>query len=427
MVAKAFPKTFLLGFFVLKNIFVWTLNLCLFWFDLIMQLTSAVEVRKSIILAVPKSRCIACGRWDLSGWWGQREKGEKRRQTSELSNFKWTCHQGTISKGKQSSNHHFSADVRVFGRVMWVEGNDHYFLYDFLSFGILKIRSLKFQPGRGGLGLGVGGSEKVRSPNVATDCWVERLKGRFFFQRFLFVCVVKSYYHVMPSNLKWSKHLRFFIPIFSEKSPQVMKYNSWWVIYLDSHPFLCYALFTKIFKSNISTTYVALALWPCHQWWVPKSLRACFDLRTFRWISGGNLGAGSHQTKHFSIFKTRQPSEILLTWEKKGRFFGRWENPEKKCPKMVWQILQRGFTEASRPKHLPIFWTSAVRSSRQTRVLRFGEGSWESRFGVWRPVGKGEKSYPFVEQDHFVFVDSFFRLKSSHKPSRFQKQEAFPY
>lgn len=102
----------------------------------------------------------------------------------------------------------------------------------------------------------------------------------------------------------------------------------------------------------------------------------------------------------FQSSKQDAAAKVLWPAQKQGGF-GRWENPEKKCPKMVRQILQRGLTEASRPKHLPIFWTSTLGSSRQTRVPRFGEGSWESRFGVWRPVGKGEKSYPFVEQDHW--------------------------
>ena len=55
-----------------------------------MQLTSSVEVRQSIILAVPKSPC-SLHLWSLRSvrQVGPGEKGEKSGQTSDLSNFEF--------------------------------------------------------------------------------------------------------------------------------------------------------------------------------------------------------------------------------------------------------------------------------------------------------------------------------------------------
>jgi len=74
----------------------------------------------------------------------------------------------------------------------------------------------------------------------------------------------------------------------------------------------------KKIKSNISTASQALWLHITHGGSKKKS-EGLFRLGNF-WV---NVGAGSHQTKIYSSFKTRQLSDFFGPEQKREWFFGR--------------------------------------------------------------------------------------------------------
>ena len=101
------------------------------------------------------------------------------------------------------------------------------------------------------------------------------------------------------------------------------------MIYLDSHPFFvlcCHALFTKIFKSNISIA--SQALWPWHSVHIThggskKKSEGLFRLGKFR------VGMWPPEaTKRKFIQASKQDNQAKFFWpeKKRGWFFGRWEN-----------------------------------------------------------------------------------------------------
>ena len=175
-----------------------------------------------------------------------------------------------------------------------------------------------------------------------------------------------------------------------------MKSNSWWVIYLDSHPFFVLCFVHQNFQIKHLNNLCGIGPLAMSPMVGPKKSEGLFRLGNFQVNFGWEFGCRKPPNETFFNLQNKTTKRNSFDLRKKGGGFLEDEKtPKKKCPKMVRQILQRGLTEASRPKHLPIFWTSALGSSRQTRVLRFGEGSWESRFGVWRSVGKGEQLISF--------------------------------
>ena len=146
-------------------------------------------------------------------------------------------------------------------------------------------------------------------------------EGSFFFQRFLFcLCgqIMLSYYiQVIWNDPNISG---FSSPIFSGKFPEgdeiqlligdLFQFPSIFCVMLSC---FVHQNFQIKYLNSLSNS-VALALCPYHKLDPKRNLRACFDLGTFGWM----WVPEATKRKIYSSFKTRQPSEILLTWEKTG-------------------------------------------------------------------------------------------------------------
>ena len=85
----------------------------------------------------------------------------------------------------------------------------------------------------------------------------------------------------------------------------------------------------KKFKSNISTASQALWHWlsgHVTNGWSKKKSEGLFRLGNFRVNFRWEFGCRKPPNENYSIFKTRQLSDLFGPEQKRGWFFGRWEN-----------------------------------------------------------------------------------------------------
>ena len=136
-----------------------------------------------------------------------------------------------------------------------------------------------------------------------------------------------------PSNLKWAKHLRFFIPHFFRKISagdeiqlligDLFQFPSIFCVMLS-----CFVhQKIQIKHLNSLSSSVALALCPFGPMVGPKrNLRAFFDLGNFGW----EFGCWKPPNKHlFKLQKQDKQAKFFWPEKKRGWFFGRWENQLK--------------------------------------------------------------------------------------------------
>ena len=166
----------------------------------------------------------------------------------------------------------------------------------------------------------------------------------FFSKGVCFVCVVKSCCHVTSRpNISWFSSPIFFRKISAGDEIQLLIGD----LFKFPSVFLCYALSPK--KIQI------------------KHLNNLCGIGPLAHVTNGGSkkvwGPFSRGICHQTIFlkASKQDNQAAFPWP---RGFGSWD---------------------FRAGHInPSFGLSALRSSKQRKLQQFGEGYWESRFGVWR-------------------------------------------